>query len=242
MLFIGIICIIYFIGILIFTGLGSKFNYIWLMLGIACITFHILSKAQVLQLIPITIRRSFLVCLLMGGILFLLVECCVISGFFAKGESNLDYIVILGAQMKENGPSRELRKRLDKAIDYAEKNKNVMIVVSGGKGADEHISEAQVMYHYMTEYGIAGNRIIMEDKSTNTTENLKFTKQLIDVEMSQIGIVTSNFHIFRATRIAKAQGYQNMCGIAASAEPLLQPAHMTREFVGIMKDFIFGNM
>lgn len=242
MMIIGILCIIYFIGIALFTGMGSKFNYVWFLLGIMCLLLDFLYRRQILQSIPVAIRRITMICLALGAVLFFVVECCIISGFWAKGEKNLDYIVVLGAQMKESGPSRALRKRLDKAIDYAEENKNVMIVVSGGKGADEHISEAQGMYDYLTEHGIDDSRIIMEDKSTNTAENLKFTSQFIDIESSRIGIVTSNFHIFRAIAIAKQQGYQNVCGIAASAELFLQPAHMTREFFGIMKDFIFGNM
>lgn len=242
MIMIGILCIIYFISIALFTGMGSKFNYIWLLLGIMSLILDVCYKKQILQSIPIAIRRITMICLALGAVLFLVVECCIISGFFAKGEEQLDYIIVLGAQMKENGPSRALRKRLDKAIDYGEENKNVMIVVSGGKGADEHISEAQGMYDYLTAHGIDNSRIMMEDKSTNTTENLKYSRQLVDVENSRIGIVTSNFHVFRAMGIAKAQGYQNVCGIAASAELFLQPAHMTREFFGIMKDFIFGNM
>lgn len=242
MIVIGILCIVYFIGIAIFTGMGSKFNYMWLVVGIGCLIFDFLYKKQILQNIPIAIRRIAMICLALGSVLFLVVECFIMSGFFEKGEENLDCILVLGAQMKEHGPSRALRKRLDKAIDYAEKNKNVMIIVSGGKGADEHISEAQGMYDYLTKHGIDGNRIMMEDKSTNTAENLKYSSKFIDIQNSRIGIVTSNFHVFRATRIAKAQGYQNVCGIAASAEPFLQPTHMTREFFGVMKDYIFGNM
>lgn len=242
LLLLSAVSILYFIGIAVFTGMGSKFNYIWLFMGVFFPVLDFLYQRNVFHMVPVVIRRILLLCIALGALLFVIVECCIISGFFAKGGEDADYIIVLGAQMKDGGPSRSLRKRLDKAIDYAESNKSAMLVVSGGKGVDEPVSEAQGMYDYLISHGMDADRIIMEDNSTNTVENLVFTAKLIDVKQSRIGIVSNNFHIFRAVQIAKKQGYADVYGIAAPSEPFLQPANMTREFFGVMKDFLFGNM
>ena len=132
--------------------------------------------------------------------------------------------------------------RLDKAYDYLTENPDTVVIVSGGQGPDEHVSEAQGMYDYLVEKGIAAERILMEDQSRNTSQNIGFSSALLDKENSSVGIVTNNFHIFRATRIAKKSGYLHVCGIAAPSELSMQGNNMLREFMGVMKDFFVGNI
>lgn len=242
LIILSVLCVLYFIGSAVFTGMGAKFYFIWLFLGVGFLFLDYVYRRQIIRNIPVALRRSMLLCLLAGAILFLIVEGCIVSGFFAKGAEELDYIIVLGAQMKDNGPSRTLKRRLDKAIDYMGDNQDTIVIVSGGKGADEPISEAQGMYEYLTAHGIESGRIRLEDKSTNTTENLIYSSNLVEAAHDRIGIVTSSFHVFRALRIAKKQGYCNVCGIAAPSEPFLLPTSMIREFLGVMKDFLFGNM
>ncbi|MBO5055851.1 MAG: YdcF family protein [Lachnospiraceae bacterium] len=159
-----------------------------------------------------------------------------------EGRSGLDYIVVLGAQMKASGPSKALQYRLDEAVRYLEENPDTLVIVSGGQGLDEHISEAQGMYDYLAQKGIASGRIIKEDKSRNTFQNLTFSAEFLDKEKNSVGIVTNNFHVFRAVGIAKKAGYKAVCGIAARGEPFLQYNNMMREFFGVVKDFLVGNM
>ncbi|MCI8355275.1 MAG: YdcF family protein, partial [Lachnospiraceae bacterium] len=116
------------------------------------------------------------------------------------------------------------------------------VIVSGGQGPDEHISEAQGMYDYLVEKGIDKNRILKEDKSVNTFQNLSFSAQYLDREQDAVGVVTNNFHVFRAVRTAKKAGYRNVCGIAAKGEPFLQWNNMMREFFGVVKNVLFGTM
>ena len=84
--------------------------------------------------------------------------------------------------------------------------------------------------------------LIKEDKSRNTFENLTFSAEYLDREKDSVAIVSNNFHIFRATKIAKKAGYANVCGIAAKGEPYLQINNMMREFFGVVKDVVMGNM
>lgn len=174
--------------------------------------------------------------------IFGIVEGFIISGFSMKGQPGADYVIVLGAQMKADGPSKALQYRLDEAIRYLNENPSSKVIVSGGQGSDEHISEAQGMYEYLVEKGIEKDRIIKEDKSVNTTQNLAFSAEYLDRERDSVAVVTNNFHVFRAVKIAEKAGYQNVCGIAAKGEPFLQINNMMREFFGVMKDFLFGNM
>ena len=98
------------------------------------------------------------------------------------------------------------------------------------------------MYDYLVEKGVAAERILREDQSRNTSQNIEFSSAFLDKENDSVGIVTNNFHIFRATHIAKKSGYLQVCGIAAPSELSMQGNNMLREFLGVMKDFLAGNI
>lgn len=240
---LGIVFLIYFFCIAFFVGHGTNFYFIWLFLGITAFVFSVLLKRGFwAEHIPLWFRRIFIILVCIGGAVFVIVEGCIISGFSMEGRSGLDYIVVLGAQMKASGPSKALQYRLDEAVRYLEENPDTLVIVSGGQGPDEHISEAQGMYDYLAQKGIASGRIIKEDKSRNTFQNLTFSAEFLDKEKNSVGIVTNNFHVFRAVGIAKKAGYKEVCGIAARGEPFLQYNNMMREFFGVVKDFLVGNM
>jgi uncharacterized SAM-binding protein YcdF (DUF218 family) len=133
--------------------------------------------------------------------------------------------------------------RLDRAYEYAVENPETVIIISGGQGSNEPASEASVMKDYLIGRGIDESRILMEDQSTNTSENLQFSSQLYeDLSGSRVGIVSSNFHIFRALAIAKKCGYTDVTGIPADSVMLYLPNNMIRETVGLLKDFLMGNL
>ena len=243
LILLGILCLSYFVCIAFFVGHGTNFYFIWLFLGCFAIIWAVLMKKGIWDAhFPRWFKRVFMTLVLLGGILFLIVEGCILSGFSKKGPEGLDYLVVLGAQMKTSGPSRALQYRLDEAIRYLEENPDTQVIVSGGQGSDEHISEAQGMYDYLVEKGIEPSRIILEDQSKNTFQNLTFSAEFLDKENDSVGVVSNNFHVFRAVKIAEKSGYGDVYGIAARGEPFLQFNNMMREFFGVMKDFLFGNM
>ena len=243
LLVLGILCVGYFICIAFFVGHGTNFYFIWLFLGMGAVLFSFLLKRGIWAIhFPLWFRRLFVMLACVGVLLFLVVEGCIISGFNQKGPDGLDYLVVLGAQMKANGPSKALQYRLDEGIRYLTENKDTLVIVSGGQGGDEHISEAQGMYDYLVEKGIDKARIIREDQSKNTFQNLTFSGKFLDKEIDSVGVVSNNFHVFRAVKIAKKAGYQKVYGIAAKGEPFLQFNNMMREFFGVMKDFLVGNI
>ncbi len=243
LLLFGILCLIYFICIAFFVGHGTNFYFIWLLLGCGSILLSILIRKGIwANRFPVWFKRIFIILVCLGMSIFLIVEGLILSGFSKSAPEGLDYLVVLGAQMKRSGPSRALQYRLDAAIDYLTKNPDTYVIVSGGQGSDEHISEAQGMYDYLVEKGISAERIQKEDQSKNTFQNLTFSAEYLDKERDSVGVVSNNFHVFRAVRIARKAGYQKVHGIAARGEPFLQLNNMMREFLGVMKDFLVGNM
>lgn len=243
LLIFGILCLAYFLCIAFFVGHGTNFYFIWLLLGCGAILLSVLLRKGIWeQRLPGWFRRTFVILVCVGLAIFLVVEGFIISGFSKSAPDGLDYLVVLGAQMKTSGPSKALQYRLDAAIDYLADNPDTCVIVSGGQGSDEHISEAQGMYDYLVSKGVPSEQIIKEDQSKNTFQNLTFSAELLNKETDSVGVVSNNFHVFRAVKIAQKAGYRKVSGIAARGEPFLQLNNMMREFLGVMKDFLVGNM
>lgn len=250
---LGILFILYCLGIGGYQGFGSSFHLIWLVAGAVLLVLAKCIQYEVWDKLPGAVQKVFIIFTVIGLIAFVFVEGFVISGFFQKGTKGLDYIVVLGAHVRASGPSRVLAMRLDKAIAYATENENTTLIVSGGQGSNEPMSEAQAMFDYLVEKGIQEERILLEDKSTNTYENLTFSRRLLEVHFQEqqsreekpepsVGIVTNNFHVYRAVQLAESNNYENVCGIAARSDFFLQANNMVREFCGVMKDLIMGHM
>ena len=121
------------------------------------------------------------------------------------------YVVVLGAQTHGSRPSRTLRERLDRAAEYLTAHPDAFCVVTGGQGADETQPEAEVMAAYLTAAGIDPDRIAQETQSENTRENLQNAAAIAEtrgLDASRVLIVTSEFHLRRASYIAGTLGLQ----------------------------------
>lgn len=221
---------------------GSRFYLVWAAGGVFLLALAFLLHLGIWDKIPLILRRAFGAIILVGGVLFVIAEGCILSHFHDKGKDNLDYIIVLGAQMKPAGPSAVLQFRLDAAYDYLAENENTICILSGGQGSNEPCSEAEGMYQYLTDKGIEPERLMMEDQSTDTSENIAYSMTLIGRKDVSVGIVTNNFHVFRGVRLAKAAGVQEAYGIAARSNVYFQLNNMVREFFGIMKDLVCGNL
>lgn len=239
----GIFCLVYCLAIYFFMGYGTKFFLIW---GVMALGFGILSflfgRPRLLERIPRIIRIGFRICALLGVLLFITVEGLILSMFCAGAEPGADFLIVLGAQWKNNGPSYVLQKRLDRAVDYLKANPDTNVIVSGGQGSNEPMSEAAGMAGYLEAAGIEAERIMQEASSTNTNENLAFSAAFLDKTGDRVVIVTNNFHVFRAVKIAQKQGYARVEGLAAGAYPAMAPNNLFREFFGVVKDFCVGNL
>lgn len=144
-------------------------------------------------------------------------------------------VIVLGCQVKGDRPSRMLLTRVDAAAGWLEKHPDCLCIVSGGKGEDEEISEAECMRRLLTERGIAQERILLEDRSVSTRENLLFSARLLKEKglAPRAAIVTSEFHSCRAHLIARSLGLEDGAVPAGSPWWLL-PTFYVRELYGLL--------
>lgn len=155
-------------------------------------------------------------------------------------------MVILGCQVKPWGPSVLLQDRLDKALDYLEDHPDLTIVVSGGQGPDEPVSEAQCMYDYLTEHGVDEAQILLEDQSHNTVENLRYTVDLLaeagyDTTADMV-VVSNGFHLTRVRMLWSrvCGGDYNLSTLAAPSSHVPSRLKMyIREPLALVKSFVF---
>lgn len=156
-----------------------------------------------------------------------------------------DAVVVLGAGVNGTEPSLSLRTRLDAALTYLEDNPDIPVVLTGGTGYGEEISEAQCMYDYLTAHGVDSGRLILEDRASNTAENFAFSKELlveqgVDPAEDRVAVVTNDFHIARSRLIAARQGYGYAFGIPARLPwRHLEVNYYLREAFAMVKTFLF---
>ena len=190
------------------------------------------------------LRRIFTVCLVIGLLVVGATEAVIIHASFGSPEQPVDYVVVLGAKVRVTGPSASLWDRIYGAYDYLETHPDAIAIVSGGQGEDEPITEAQSMYDELINLGIDPERIWMEDKATSTWENLNFTLDLIEEKTGQrpqkLGVVSSEYHLFRASLFAKKCGVEFVGIPARTSRPGQMINHFMREVAGVWHYLLLG--
>lgn len=191
---------------------------------------------------PFGIKLGMEICATIGIIIFLVLFGKILLSGTKQGNSQADYMIVLGAKVNGTTITRALKYRLDEALEYAKQYPNTKIIVSGGKGEGEKITEAQAMFQYLTEHGMEPEKIIKEDISTNTYQNIENSKKLMKNTDESIIVVTNNFHLYRAIEIAKKQGLKNVDGIAAPTDSVLWMHYHMREVFAVLKYKITGDI
>ena len=191
-----------------------------------------------------TLMLIFTVFLCAGVLLAAITEGIIIHASFGSPEEDVSYLVVLGAKVRADGPSLSLQNRIDAAFSYLTAHPDTIAVVTGGQGEDEHISEAQCMFDRLTAMGIDGSRIWMEDKATSTWENLRFSLDLIEEKTgsrpAKIGVLSSEYHLYRAGLFAKACGVEFIGVPARTTNPVLMVNHFLREVAGVWHFMLLG--
>ena len=196
------------------------------------------------------VRKLLLILLALGMILFGVLEIYIAVHDGTNLVGRPQTMVIFGCQVKPWGPSILLQDRLDTALAYLEDHPDMKIIVAGGKGDDEHMSEAQCMYDYLTEHGVDGENIYMEDQSRNTWQNVNYTLELLEseVEAGRLAkpqgyvLVSSGFHLARIEMLWTRAGGQgeNISTLAAPVSHRPSAVQMFfREPLALVKSFVF---
>lgn len=242
-LILGAVCLIYYIICVSYAGFGTAFAFIWAIAGVVFFmlaTVCILESKEIIT-IPGWLKITFGAVFTSVVVAFLIFEGCVIKGMAGRPDNDCEFVIVLGAQIRGTRVTKSLAKRLDAAYEYYRENPDVTIIVSGGRGRGEDVTEAEAMADYLEDKGVPSEKILKEDKSTDTNENILYSSELIKNKNAKVAIATSNFHIFRAIHIAKAKGLVNVSGIPAGSDEILFINYCVREAVGIAKDWAFGN-
>lgn len=150
-------------------------------------------------------------------------------------------VVVLGCLVRENGLSTMLRYRMEAALEYLRDNPEAPVVVCGGQGEKEPVSEAQAMEEYLIANGIEQARIYKEDKSTDTRENLTFSAKIIHEEglPEPLVIVTDSYHQLRGRIYARLQGFTRVYGVSGKCPWGLFPSYSVRELLAVMEALVF---
>ena len=180
--------------------------------------------------------------------IYLYFECMLIGTINADAiaarsepEPDRDFLIIPGCAIRTDGtPTPLLQGRIDRALEFARKQKaltgrGITFIASGGKGSDEVISEAACIAQYLKKQGVPAERIILEDRSTNTFENMKFSKEKIleTGRSGRIAFATTNYHVFRSGLFARRVKMRAI-GMGAPTKWYYWPNAAVREFVGLL--------
>ncbi|WP_246939265.1 YdcF family protein [Bacillus pinisoli] len=149
-----------------------------------------------------------------------------------------DYLVILGAKINGKEMSLALYNRVKVALRYLKENPQTIVIVSGGQGPGEDITEAEAMSTYLIKEGISVDRIILEDQSTTTYENLSYSMKLLNPNKQMI-IVSNDFHLFRSKMIAERLGYKEVYTLPAETPWIVKPKLWIREYAAVCKTWLF---
>lgn len=209
-------------------------------------TFVVLFTGVVLLLwkrvkdVPAT--RLFKLLLILGYILFGgLMIFIAVAGTFHKSTGKENAVVVLGCKVNENGVSNSLKARLDTALEYHKINPEAKIIVSGGQGSNEPMTEAEAMKRYLVKNGVSEDIIYKEDKSTSTNENFKNSKELLETLFDDdysACVITNSFHAYRARELAKLNG-MNVTSYNAPTPYISVPVDYCREVLAVIKLWLF---
>ena len=175
--------------------------------------------------------------------LFFAAEIPILYTALTAAESDAPYVIVLGAAVYGETPSISLRHRSDRAAEHLQRNPDAVAVVSGGQGEGEDISEAEAMRRYLIDKGVAGGRILMEDRSTSTLENLTFSKRVIENsggDPARVAVVSSSYHLYRAKRMAAALGMEADGLPSSDGYPVYMTGMYLREAVAVWKLWVLG--
>lgn len=223
---------------------GMKFSA-WLCAGIAAalVLWALLRRWGEKSKVGKTCQVVFLAGIVAGLLSFGLTEILLVrAGRTTLLKEPPSAVIVLGAGVNETTPSLVLSSRLDAAVDYLETiSPDIPVVLSGGQGPGENVTEAEAMYAYLTERKIDGKRLYREEKSTTTAENLAYSRAIlddlgVDMHSGYVTVVTSDFHMGRVYYLASAAGPMTVCGVTATLPyPWLTANYYAREYFALAK-------
>ena len=190
------------------------------------------------------IRKPLAIVLAIVLVIMALTSVPILLGVRSQPEAACDWLIVLGAGVDGDTPSPILQDRINAAYDYLTKHPDTVCIATGGKGDDENLSEAQCIYNHLTQMGISGDRIRMEDQATSTVENFRYSIDLLKQETGSIpksvGVLSNEFHLFRASLMAKNNGLSPIFIAAPTSDTWTRIYYTVREIFVLWNYLITG--
>lgn len=210
-------------------------GYLLWLLAVLIFAFPRLSK---------TWRIVLAALLVLGEAVFAVFEAPVISNAKTDADPQSDYLIVLGAGVNGSAPSLSMVNRLEAALDYLEAYPDAVAIVSGGQGAGEDVTEASAMHDWLVAHGMPESRIVQEDQSTSTRENLENSFAIIRSRGGDpadgVAVVSSEYHLYRAKQMARALGAKPLGVAAETTLPTMRANYFIREAFAAAYMQVFG--
>lgn len=210
-------------------------GYLLWLLAVLIFAFPRLSK---------TWRIVLAALLVLGAAVFAVFEAPVISNAKTDAAPQSDYLIVLGAGVNGSAPSLSMVNRLEAALDYLEAYPDAVAIVSGGQGAGEDVTEASAMHDWLVAHGVPESRIVQEDQSTSTRENLENSFAIIRSRGGDpaggVAVVSSEYHLYRAKQMARALGAKPLGVAAETTLPTMRANYFIREAFAAAYMQVFG--
>lgn len=242
-LLVGMLCFVYYFANGFLIRFGQSLLWLWPLIGTALLMRFALVARMIRTGRPSPLPRGFLrvihVLVAVGLVILFAVEGIIIKGALEPTPAGLDCIIVLGAKVNGTSPSGALRNRIEVAAEYALANPDTLVIASGGQGEDEGISEAECIRRGLVARGVPEERILLESLSTSTRENLRFSlEKLENPNELSIGVVTNNFHVFRAMKIARSLHNGETYAVPVATSLFSLPHYLLREFFATCVGFV----
>lgn len=210
-------------------------GYLLWLLAVLIFAFPRLSK---------TWRIVLAALLVLGAAVFAVFEAPVVSNAKTDADPQSDYLIVLGAGVNGSAPSLSMVNRLEAALDYLEAYPDAVAIVSGGQGAGEDVTEASAMHDWLIAHGVPESRIVQEEQSTSTRENLENSFAIIRSRGGDpaggVAVVSSEYHLYRAKQMARALGAKPLGVAAETTLPTMRANYFIREAFAAAYMQVFG--
>ena len=209
-----------------------------LLLGLSFVLYGaFLDKAR--DKLPAWLRTAYFACV---SVLLVFVMFLVSYGLSDNVSGNEDALIVLGSGIRGELLTQGLKNRLDAAIDCYEDNNDLLLVVSGGQGPQEDITEALAMERYLLSQGIPQESIIKEEKATSTFENFVYSKEILDSRFEgeyETAFVSNEYHIYRASSLARIAGFEAVTHTHSNTMWYTLVPSTLRETLAVAKLWVF---
>ena len=223
-------------------ALALVFRFALIGYGVLALCFAGLGVCVLLYaFLPKKFRIMLTILLVLGVLVFSFGEIPVLLAAGGTPDFDADWLIVLGAGVNGDTPSLSMLNRLSAAKAYLDAHPDCRVVVSGGQGDGENITEAEAMRRWLTAQGLDPARIVCETRSESTEENIAFSLALIpDLERARVAVCSSEYHLYRAQLLGRRMGCELGAIPAKTTLPVLRVNYFIREGLGALYYYIFA--